>query len=107
MSKYGNRKTAYGGRMFDSVLEAKVAQQLDTLRKATDHFFRVTNIEYQVRYPIAVNGVKICAYVADFVVTYADGHVEVIDAKGMLTPVYKLKKKLMLAAHGIAIKEAL
>lgn len=107
MSKYGNRKTVYGGRNFDSVLEANFAMTLDTLRKATDPFFRVTNIEYQVRYPIVVNSVKICTYVADFVVTYADGHAEVIDAKGLKMPVYNLKKKLMLAAHGIDIKETL
>lgn len=41
----------------------------------------------------AVRGIK---YYADFVVTYADGHREVIDVKGMRTEVYKIKKKLLL-----------
>ena len=33
---------------------------------------------------------------ADFVVTYSDGHVEVIDVKGVRTDVYKLKRKMLL-----------
>lgn len=104
-SKYGNRKTEYNGRTFDSALEARRAEELDLMRKATDKRERVMDVQYQVRYPIVVNEQKICAYVADFVVTYADGHVEVQDAKGVLTDVYKLKKKLMLAVHGIEIVE--
>ncbi|MDY6153205.1 MAG: DUF1064 domain-containing protein [Terrisporobacter sp.] len=34
-------------------------------------------------------------YIADFVVTYSDGHVEVIDTKGILTPEFKIKEKLL------------
>lgn len=104
-SKYGNRKTEYNGRMFDSKLEAGHAATLDQMRKAKDRKDKVTNVEYQVRYRITVNGLKICDYIADFVVTYADGRTEVVDAKGVLTDVYKLKRKLMKACHGIEIVE--
>lgn len=44
----------------------------------------------------AVRGIK---YYADFVVTYVDGHKEVVDVKGVRTDVYKLKKKLLLAKY--------
>lgn len=103
--KYGNRKTEYNGRMFDSALEARAARDFDLLRRAKDKKERVVDVQYQVRYPMVVNKQKICTYIADFVVTYADGRKEVVDAKGVLTDVYKLKRKLMLACHGIEIVE--
>ena len=104
-SKYKNRKTEYAGRTFDSRLEARYAQTLESLRAAKDPEERVENVEYQVRYPMVYNSIKICDYVCDFRVTYADGRVEVIDAKGVLTDVYKLKRKMMRAFHGIEIVE--
>jgi len=33
-------------------------------------------------------------YKADFKVTYADGHVEIIDVKGMMTKDFTIKQKL-------------
>ena len=59
----------------------------------------------QVPFLMVLNGVKICTYYADFVVYFPSGKVEVIDVKGFKTDVYKLKKKMMLAFHGIYIKE--
>ena len=38
-------------------------------------------------------------YRADFRVIYPDGKVEVIDCKGYHTPVYKIKKKLLLKRY--------
>lgn len=51
-----------------------------------------------------VNGIKVCEYEDDF--SYKENGVLVVeDAKGMRTPLYRLKKKLMRAALGIEIKE--
>ena len=45
-----------------------------------------------------------CAYIADF--TYRqDGELVVEDAKGMRTPEYIIKRKMMLYFHKIRIKE--
>ena len=45
-----------------------------------------------------------CAYIADF--TYRqDGELVVEDAKGMKTPEYVIKRKMMLYFHKIRIKE--
>ena len=33
-------------------------------------------------------------YIADFRVTYADGHQEIVDVKGMETEIFKLKRKI-------------
>lgn len=103
-SKYGNVKTEYNGRKYDSKHEANTAAELELLRHAKGKE-QVVDIKYQVRFPLEVKKQKICVYIADFVVTYADKRVEVIDAKGVLTDVYKLKKKLMRACLGIEIRE--
>lgn len=47
---------------------------------------------------------KACTYVADFVYV-ENGYTVVEDAKGFRTPVYKIKKKLMLWRYGIVIQE--
>lgn len=39
------------------------------------------------------------SYVADFKVTYKDGHVEIQDVKGIETEAFKLKRKLFEAAY--------
>lgn len=47
-----------------------------------------------------------CAYVADFVYKDKKNGVTVVeDVKGMKTPVYTLKRKMMLYFHGIRITE--
>lgn len=104
-SKFGNEKT----RGFDSKKEADRYEELKLLEKAGE----ISHLRTQVPYLIAVNDVSVCKYVADFV--YNDwsrkhggtpARVEVVeDCKGFRTQVYRLKKKLMLAVHGITIKE--
>jgi hypothetical protein len=48
---------------------------------------------------------RACRYVADFVYTGNDGLTVVEDTKGVRTPAYRIKRKLMLHVHGIRIKE--
>lgn len=105
-NKYKNKKTWYNNVLYDSKREANYRQQLDMLSSSSvPTKERVSSIEEQVRYKMIVNDIKICTYVLDFKVTYADGRIEHVDVKGMLTGVYKLKKKLMLACHDINIVE--
>ncbi len=100
-NKYNAVKTEYNGVKYDSKKEASRAFTLDVLRKAKGND-RVLNIERQVSYDLIVNNIKIARYVLDFKITYSDRVVHE-DVKGVLTPVYKLKKKLMKAIHGIDI----
>lgn len=104
-SKYNNTRVRYKDRWFDSIYEMNAAKSLEAMRRAKQERDRVVAIEYQVKFPIVVNKAKICDYVADFVVEFADGRIDVIDAKGMRTAVYRLKQKMMLAVHGIKIVE--
>lgn len=99
--KYGNRRTEVDGVTFDSKAEAARWQQLQLLQRAGE----IRNLQRQVSYPIVVNGVKVCIYRADFVYEDECGQV-VEDVKGMKTPTYNLKKKLMKAVHGIDILES-
>lgn len=98
-SKYGNKRVQIDGIWFDSILEGRRYGQLKLLKQADE----IKDFKMQVTYRLDVNGVHICDYRADFVVTHPDGHTEVEDTKGVETPKFILQKKLMLAVHGIKI----
>jgi hypothetical protein len=99
-SKYGNRKTVVDGITFDSIRESKRFGELSLMQKAG----LISGLELQQSFDIVVNGMKICRYVADFVYIEKTRRI-VEDVKGVKTPSYTLKKKLMLACHGITIRE--
>ena len=66
----------------------------------------IRNLERQVRFPIIVNGVKVCTYVADYVYDEMAGRV-VEDVKSEFTrkdPLFRLKSKLLKATTGIDIR---
>ncbi len=101
-SKYGSRKTEVDGIVFDSLKESRRYVDLRIL----EHSGEITGLELQPMYQITVNGKKICKYYPDF--RYHDrlGKIIVEDCKGVRTGIYRLKKKLMLAVHGIEILES-
>jgi hypothetical protein len=101
-SKYGNKKTVVDGVTFASQKEAQRYGVLKLLERAKD----IIELELQPRYPLVVNGVKVCTYVADFRYRYkTSGQLVVEDVKGMKTPAYKIKKKLLKALTGINVRE--
>jgi hypothetical protein len=106
MSKYKAVKTVAHGRTFDSKAEAKRAGELILMEKSG----LIQGLNYQVVFELAdsvvINGRKRppLKYVADFVYVRA-GESIVEDCKGMLTPVYKIKRHLMKAVFGIDILE--
>ena len=88
---------------FASKFEAQRYAALN-LQQKTGH---ITNLQTQVTYPIKVNGVHICKYVADFTYKNLAGDLVVEDTKGhekAVTEVFKLKRKLIGAQYGIDIK---
>jgi hypothetical protein len=99
--KYGAKKTVIDGITFASAKEARRYSELSWLAKAGS----ISGLELQPRFPVVINGVKVCTYIADF--AYFDGKSRVIeDVKGFKTPIYKLKKKLVEAVFvGVTIKE--
>ena len=100
MNKYKAKKTIINGITFDSKAEANHYVYL--LRLKNQGVIR--DLKLQVPFNLNVAGVHICKYIADF--TYIDTKKNYIveDVKGVITPVFKLKQKLMKAIHRIDIK---
>ena len=99
-SKYGNRRTEYDGKKFDSQHEAQVYAELLLLVRAG----RLKCVLRQVSFDLP-GGIR---YVADFVTIDPENRAEVIDAKSEITRknrVYINKKKQMLACLGLEIRE--
>ncbi len=58
----------------------------------------IRNLELQPRFPLIVNGTKVCTYIADFTYFERTGRViEDVKSKPTKTPVYRLKIKLFRA----------
>lgn len=118
-SKYNNKKVELEGITFDSKKEAQHYLELKLLEKAGE----ISDLERQVKFVLipaqrepdtigARGGIKKgkllereAAYIADFVYTDKDGNKIVEDTKGVKTPEYILKRKLMLEKYGIKIRE--
>ena len=98
--KYKNVRKDYKDVMYDSKLEANYAHTLDLMMKASDDRQRVVKWDRQVKLDLRVNGEHIANYYIDFIVEYADGHIEYAEVKGMETDVWKLKWKLTQAIYG-------
>lgn len=99
-SKFNAKVVWVDGIRFDSTWEGKRYSQLKLLERTGD----ISDLRLQIEYPLECNGVHICKYIADFV--YNRGGIEIVeDAKGFITPEYRIKRKLMQAIHGIDILE--
>lgn len=98
-SKYRAKKTIIDGIKFDSKREADRYCELKLLEKANE----IRSLELQPRFLLQDkfkdrNGKthRKIEYVADFMYINKDDKKIVEDVKGMMTDVYKLKKKLFL-----------
>jgi hypothetical protein len=98
-SKYRAKRTVIDGITFASRGEALRYQDLRYMEKAG----RIKDLQLQVAYPMSVNGYKLCTYVADFVYL-EDGKKIVEDFKGVRTPIFRLKAKMMKALLGIELR---
>jgi hypothetical protein len=106
MTKYFATPTIVDGIRFASRKEARRYVELTLLERAGE----ITNLQLQVSYDLhALGGATVARYVSDFVyVETANGEEIVEDVKGStknLLPMYRLKRRWMLAEHGIAIRE--
>ena len=99
--KYSNTPVVVDGYRFASKAEAKRYGELKLLEKAG----KISGLTLQPRYKLEVHGMKICDYVGDFYYFTKTSHQVAEDVKGIRTPVYRLKKKLMKAIYGIDIVE--
>lgn len=118
-NKYNARKVKVDGIVFDSRKEADRWRELKLLERAG----KITELKRQVKFTLIPTQRKFCCeidksgrfkkgevlerpavYIADF--TYMqDGKYVVEDTKGVKTPEYVIKRKLMLFLQGIRIRE--
>lgn len=105
-SRFHNKKVEYNGIKFDSKKECERYKTLKELEEAGE----ITDLRLQVKYELIpkqkgeYRNERACTYIADFV--YKNACEEVVeDTKGMRTPEYIIKRKLMLYIHNINIKE--
>lgn len=107
MHKYHAVKTTINGITFDSRKEAKRYQEL----KLLEHAGVIKELQLQVPFVLfekSEYGRKI-KYIADF--TYWELNKSnvweyvVEDVKGMKTPLYRLKKRILGELYGVKIKE--
>lgn len=96
MNKYNNKKVVCDGITFDSKAERDYYLYLLDLKQRGI----VTDVQLQPSFLLQEkfrkNGklYREITYKADFEVRYADGHVEIIDVKGMVTKDFAIKQKL-------------
>lgn len=104
MSRYGRvRKHKFNaqpahrdGQRFDSLKEARYYDQLKLRQQAGEVITFLRQVPFHLP-----GGVR---YVVDFQVFYADGTVAFLDVKGMETPMFKAKKKMVEAVYPVEIE---
>ena len=101
-NKYNAKKATVDGHTFDSKREAERYCELKLFLRAKE----IKNLELQPRFLLQDGFVdkegnehKKIEYVADFMYVDKSGKTVVEDVKGVLTDVYKLKKKMFLKIY--------
>jgi hypothetical protein len=89
MSKYGNIRTEYKGRKYDSKAEAARAYELDLLHRAGEVIYWTPQPTFKLA------GVT---YRADFLVQDATGRLWIEDVKGVETAKFKAVKTLWVTS---------
>lgn len=97
MNKYGAIKTECAqAHVHDSRIEAGKCNDLAAQERAG----LITHLVQQPEFPVEVNGRRCFVYRADFGYRMADSGLPIVlDVKGMRTPVFMLKKKIVEAAY--------
>ena len=93
LSEAGKAARTYDGRIYDSQPEMRYAQQLDQRVRVRD----IESWTPQVTIPLKVNGITVCRMICDFRVVHVDGAEELIEIKGAVTAVFRLKLRLLKA----------
>ena len=101
-SKYNARRTVVDGIAFDSIAEANRWCELRLLERAG----KISGLKRQVSFTLIERSRygRAVIYRADFV--YAENGQEIVeDVKGVITDVYRIKRRLMAERYGIVIRE--
>jgi hypothetical protein len=102
--KWANEPIIEGGHIFDSLAERDRYRYLRARLLAGE----IRELKVHPPYSLDCNDIHIANYTADF--SYREGLagdvvVEDVKSPASRTPVYRLKRRLMLALHGIRVQE--
>ena len=96
-SALGKLKRTFDGILFDSLLECRFYKEIIIPKIKSGE---IKNVDRQVKYELLPSFVyknrKIQAinYISDFDISYSNGNFEVVDVKGFVKPIDKIKSKL-------------
>ena len=99
MTKYHAVKTTVDNITFASKREAHYY----LIYKRLEELGKITDLKLQPKFPFIYNNKKMFTYIADFSYTDEFG-THIIDVKGVSTPIFKLKKKLIESQYKIEIE---
>jgi len=97
-SKFGNVPVTLHGHRFASQAEGRYYLRLRE-REARGE---IRELVCQPKYPMVIGGICIGHYIADFEY-YQKGERVVVDVKGISTPVFRLKKRIIEALYDFKI----
>jgi len=104
-NKFHNKFVYYDNYKYASIFEASYAKYLNLLLKAGE----IKGWKRQVPISIDFQDIHICNYICDFVIIQKDDLLKYVDTKGYCKGssynIFKLKKKLVKAVHGINVIE--
>lgn len=107
MNKYGAKKVEIDGHIFDSRLEGRYYEHLLYLMNdgVVESFEMKKSYTLLDKFPHPKTGktVRAIKYTPDFEVIYADGHVEVVDTKGMKTRDFVMRCKMFMFRYQIPL----
>lgn len=95
-NKYGARRTEFRGKIYDSKYEASVAAELETRKRAKDikDYDTQFKIEAWAHRSDGTPAFKV-SHKVDFRLHHNDGSYELLEAKGVETADYKMRRKFL------------
>lgn len=95
--KFNAKRTERDGFKFDSKKEAEYYDKLCMMKESGNVVFFLRQVPFHLPGNVT--------YKVDFVEFWSDGSIMFVDVKGMRTPEYITKKKLVEAIYPIKIRE--
>ena len=100
-NKYNNVKTEIDGFKFDSTAESRYYSELKLRKEAGDIKSFSMQPKFTLQEGFSKHGKRHRAitYTADFKITHNNGEIEMVDVKGSITQVFRIKEKLYRAKY--------
>lgn len=99
-TKFNARKVRLDGYVFDSIDESLRYGELKLLQRIG----HVASLTVHPKWPIEINGIRVCFVELDFKYLDKNGDWRYEDVKGADTAMSRLKRRMLEAAHEITVE---